>query len=162
MNNVAEAERWLKDARAALASAERTFRDRDYRVATQNAQLCIELSAKAVIAFFAEPAWRHDPGRQLRNLLAKFEGQITQRFDDGTRQNLARLAQDADEVAPWHGWSTYGRSEEDGVWIAAVDLCTQPVAEDLLERARRSMETATVFARQMHSARNEDAHLPKT
>ena len=154
MNNGSEMERWLKDAHASLASAENAFQAGDYRVATQNAQLCTELSAKAIIALFAEPAWRHDPGKQLQSLLEKHKQQITQQLDDQTRQNLARLAQDADEVAPWHGWSTYGRGEEDDVWIAAVDLCTQSVAYDLLARARRSVETVAAFIQ--HT--NETSH----
>jgi HEPN domain-containing protein len=164
MNNGSEMERWLKDAHASLASAEKAFQAGDYRVATQNAQLCTELSAKAIIALFAEPAWRHDPGKQLQSLLEKHKPQITQQLDDQTRQNLARLAQDADEVAPWHGWSTfrlrsrqaYGRGEEDDVWIAAVDLCTQSVADDLLARARRSVETVAAFIQ--HT--NETSHTP--
>jgi len=146
VNTAAEVERWMKDARGSLASAERAFQVGDFRIATQQAQLCTELSAKAVIAHFAEPAWRHDPGKQLLALVDKC--QRTQRLDEQPRQNLVRLADDADEVAPWHGWSTYGR-EQDGVQVAAVDLCTHDVASDLLTRARRSLQAAILFAEQV-------------
>jgi|GEM_PF-661901 hypothetical protein len=164
MTNTAEFERWLKDARASLASAEKAFQAGDFRVATQNAQLCAELSAKAVVAFFAEPAWRHDPGKQLQQILKKDKDRATPQLDAQTHQNLARLALDADETAPWHGWSTfrlrsrqaYGRGEEEDVWIAAVDLCTRSVADDLLVRARRSLETANAFVQHVLEAKDHD------
>lgn len=70
MNSTAEAARWLRDAEACLASAERALTAQDYRVAVQNAQLCVEHSTKAVIAHFAEPLWRHDPSPQLLRLLS--------------------------------------------------------------------------------------------
>ncbi len=145
MTNLSEIERWIKDARASLASAEKALQASDFRVAVQNAQLCIELAAKSVIAFFAEPAWRHDPGKQLSRLLKEQVNQSTLRLDASMRQLLEQLAREADDVAPWHGWSMYGRSEEDDNWIPAIDLCTQPVAEDLVARARRSFDTANIF-----------------
>jgi len=50
MNNLVEMSRWLKDARASLKAAERNFKAKDFRVTTQQAQLSIELSAKAMIS----------------------------------------------------------------------------------------------------------------
>lgn len=60
-------------------------------------------------------------------------------------ESLRLLAEDARVASPWHVWSTYGRTMGDGAWIAAVDACSKEAAEDLLERARRSYETATKF-----------------
>ena len=79
MRSITEANRWLRDAEACLASAQWALDAQDYRVAVQNAQLCVEYSAKAVIAQLAEPLWRHDPSPQLRRLLETHEEVIIQR-----------------------------------------------------------------------------------
>ena len=55
MKNTSEVTRRLKDARAYLTSARKNLPLEEHRVVVQNVQLCIELSAKAVIAYFAEP-----------------------------------------------------------------------------------------------------------
>jgi HEPN domain-containing protein len=146
VKNVTEAGRWLRDAEACLRSAEQARDIQDYRVAVQNAQLCVELSAKAVIAQFAEPLWRHDPSPQLRRLLDVHGEMIVRRCGEGMLASLRQLAEDAQEAAPWHGWSTYGREIEDEGWVAAVDLSTEAVASDLLQRAQRSVLTARSFA----------------
>lgn len=142
MKNVTEASRWLRDAEACLHSAQRALDVQDYRVVVQNAQLCIELSAKAVIAQFAEPLWRHDPSPQLRRLLDARGEAIVRRCGEEMLASLGQLVEDAQEAAPWHGWSTYGRELEDKGWVAAVDLSTETIASDLLQRAQRSLETA--------------------
>jgi hypothetical protein len=145
MRNVTEVSRWHRDAQACLTSAQRALALEDHRVAVQNAQLCIELSAKAVIAYFAEPLWRHDPSPQLRSILTVQAEAIAERGGQGLVQALHQLATDAEEAAPWHGWSTYGKESEDGTWIAAVDLCIREVAEDLLIRARRAFQALSDF-----------------
>ena len=142
MKNTTEASRWLRDAEACLRSAQRALDIQDYRVVVQNAQLCIELSAKAVIARFAEPLWRHDPSPQLRHLLDAYGEVISKRCSREMLASLRQLAEDAQEAAPWHGWSTYGRELEDKGWVAAVDLSTETIASDLLRRAQRSLQTA--------------------
>jgi len=146
VRNTTETSRWLRDAEACFRSAQRAFDIQDYRVAVQNAQLCVELSAKAVIAQFAEPLWRHDPSPQLRQLLDTHGEAIVRRCGEEMIASLRRLAEDAQEVAPWHGWSTYGREFEDKGWIAAVDLVTEAVASELLQRAQRSLRTAQSLA----------------
>jgi hypothetical protein len=145
VRNVTEVSRWHRDAQACLISAQRALALEDYRVAVQNAQLCIELSAKAVIAYFAEPLWRHDPSAQLRSILTARAEAIAERGGQGLVQALHQLVADVEEVAPWHGWSTYGKESEDGTWIAAVDLCTREVAEDLLARAKRAFQALNDF-----------------
>jgi HEPN domain-containing protein len=142
VKNVTEASRWLRDAEACLRSAQRALDVQDYRVAVQNAQLGIELSAKAVIAQFAEPLWRHDPSPQLRRLLDAQGEAMVRRWGEQVLASLRQLAEDAQEAAPWHGWSTYGRELDDRGWVAAVDLSTEAIASDLLQRAERSLQTA--------------------
>ena len=55
MKNTSEVTRRLKDARVCLTSARKNLPLEEHRVVVRNAQLCIGLSAKAVIAYFAEP-----------------------------------------------------------------------------------------------------------
>jgi len=145
VNNTHEMRRWLQDAETCLRSAERTLVLNDYRVVVQNAQLAIEMSAKAVIAYFAEPLWHHDPSPQIRRLLNRHAESLARIIGIETRDRLETLAEDAEEAAPWHAWSTYGREDAEAGWLSAADLCTEVVAEDLLLRARRACETARAF-----------------
>lgn len=140
MKNTLETQRWLRDAEACLSTAQTVFSLSDYRAAVQNAQLCIELSAKAIIACFAEPVWRHDPSKQLLKLIEEHQGEIEERLSD----KLHALANDAQEAAPWHGWSVYGRLKPEG-WMPAVDICTEETARDLLEKATQGFQTASEF-----------------
>lgn len=146
MKNITETERGLRDAEACLRSTQWAVEVQDYRVAAQNAQLCVELSAKAVIAHFAEPLWRHDPSPQLRRLLDAHGEALERRCGAEMLASLRQLAEDAQEAAPWHGWTTYGRELEDKGWVAAVDLATEAVASELLQRAQRSLLTAQSLA----------------
>lgn len=145
MINSAEMNWRLRGAQACLGSAQRDFPAGDYRATAQNAQLCIELSAKAVIAHFAEPIWDHDPSDQLLGILREHGDDMARRSGEDVRHELTRLAEDANMAAPWHARSTYGQRAEDRSWIPALDLCTREVAEDLLERATRSFATARKF-----------------
>ncbi len=69
MNNKTETHRWKKDAQDYLKEAERAFSENSHRSATQNAQLCIETSCKAVISYFGEPEWTHSPGGQVLKII---------------------------------------------------------------------------------------------
>ncbi|MBI4641564.1 MAG: HEPN domain-containing protein [Candidatus Tectomicrobia bacterium] len=60
MNNLDEVQRRLIDAKDCFVRAERDFSFQDYRGTIQNAQLAIDLSAKAVISYFNEPEWTHN------------------------------------------------------------------------------------------------------
>jgi len=144
MKNFSEIEIRLKDAEYFLRCAEDNLPLKHYTVAIHNAQLCIELSAKAVIAFYEEPSWAHDPSGQLLRILEEHKDKLAEAFGEAVR-DFHVLAEDAKAASPWHVWSTYGRTMEDGTWIAAVDACSKEAAEGLLERARRSYETATKF-----------------
>jgi HEPN domain-containing protein len=140
VKNTLETQRWLRDAEACLSTAQTVFFLSDYRAAVQNAQLCIELSAKAVIACFAEPVWRHDPSKQLLKLIEEHGGEIEERLSE----RLHVLAADVQEAAPWHGWSVYGHLKPEG-WMPAVDICTEETARDLLEKAIQAFQTASEF-----------------
>lgn len=138
-----EVSRWLRDARASLESARRGLAHGDARVACQMGQLAVELSAKAVIASVAEPAWTHDPSAALALVLGESDVALDGAFGPGARASLERLQKDARRVAPWHGWSTYGRRRADGAWEAAVDVCTADAARDLIETAERAVTLAS-------------------
>lgn len=144
MNNLSEVEIRLKDASASLESARRAFSAADYRVVVQNAPLCLELSAKAIIAYFEEPVWRHNPSRQLQRIL-KERQEINRRLGEEFCKEAQWLAQETAEVAPWHGWSAYRREAENGTWIPSVDLCTAEVARELLQQAERGLGIARTF-----------------
>lgn len=144
MNNLEELNIWLKDAKDCLQRAERCLQVEDWRGVVQNAQLCIEFSAKAIISYFAEPEWTHNPKNQLIAILKDREKELSEKLGQEIIQGLYRLAEDSGEVSPWHGRSTYG--EERGMRIAAVDLCTKEVAVKLIKMARHSIETATPFS----------------
>lgn len=144
MNSREEMMRWLKDAKARLKTAEDVFSRRDWSAAVQSAQLCIELSTKAVIAYFVEPIWRHDPGDQLVEIMEVRRKELIGKFGEDLLKGLEQMARDVNEVAPWHGWSTYGRKTIEG-WQAAVDVCDEEVAGQLLGKARKSFSIATKF-----------------
>jgi len=80
MENLEEAKKWLKDAEDCLLSAKENLPLANYRVVVQNAQLCVEQSAKAIIACFEEPRWTHDPSDQLNGIITKHKDQIIEIF----------------------------------------------------------------------------------
>lgn len=138
MKNNQEARRWLQDAIDFLKSAEHDLAGGFWRSATQNAQLCIEHSAKAIISLFEEPEWTHDPSRQLLRILA--EG----RMGEKTRDKLKILSEDARIASPWHGISTYGKISG-GIRLPASEICTREIAEEMLSRAKTSLGIAEEF-----------------
>lgn len=140
-----EAHRWLKDAEAGLRAAKKFLGAGEPRVVVQNAQLCIEQSTKAIIACFDEPKWKHDPKDQLSELLDQHGDELIQKTGEELLKKIRDLSEDSAEVADWHGWSTYGREEDDGSWTPAVDLCTQDIAEEMTQKAERGFEAASKF-----------------
>ncbi len=139
----------MKDARADFKRAERCFQEKDWQGTVQNAQLAIELSVKAVVAFFEEPDWTHSPDKQLIKIVREREKGIRKRFGQQMVDDLIIAAEDARIAAPWHGWSVYGRAKEDGTgWVSAVDLCIREIAEDLAKRARHVFKTVEKFVQE--------------
>lgn len=140
MNNLEEMERWLKDGKASFEAADRNLKARDYRVAIQQAQLSIELLAKAVISYFEEPQWVHNPAEQLRSIVNIKREDIARKCTQEMVDSLLKVAEYTQEVAPWHGWSVYGKELEDGGWISAVELCDEETSNTLLSFARETIE----------------------
>jgi HEPN domain-containing protein len=145
MTTANEVRRWLKDAEAGLRGAKKALTIDEPRMAIQNAQFCIEQSTKAVIACFAEPKWEHDPKDQLDELLEEYEDELIQRIGEGLLDKIRRLGEDSAKVAEWHAWSTYGREEGDKGWTPAVELCTQDIADEMVEKAEMGFEAASKF-----------------
>ncbi|MEM2126741.1 MAG: HEPN domain-containing protein [Candidatus Bathyarchaeia archaeon] len=52
-----------------LADAEEVYRRKDHSGTVASSQLCVENSAKAVIAFFRILSWSHDLSQELWELL---------------------------------------------------------------------------------------------
>lgn len=144
MNNFNETKRWFRDAEAAIKSAKQNMLLKDFRVVAQNSQLCVEQSAKSVISYFAEPQWTHNPARQLRAILSQYLKQLVDCYGNKLIE-LEKLAEYAEDIAVWHAWSTYGRQDNEGNWIPAVDLCTEDVAKQCLCMARYSFEVVQKF-----------------
>ncbi len=116
----------------------------DFRTVVQNGQLAVELSCKAVIACFGEPEWIHDPSDQLLEILSLHKSEIEMSIGEDKLEGLDQMAKDIRKVAPWHGWSVYGRKKGKG-WVAAVDLCTQDKAVWILDLAQRNFGIAEKF-----------------
>jgi len=144
MNNKAETQRWKKDAQDYQKEAERAFSENSFRSATQNSQLCIETSCKAVISYFGEPEWTHSPGGQLLKIIEGKKEDLGKTLPPELLKDLYTLSEDADFAGPWHGLATYGEVRG-GVHYAAVDICTKEVAQDLLTRARKAYKTLEDF-----------------
>jgi len=144
MNNKTETERWKRDAEDYLKEAERGFFENSFRSATQNAQLCIETSCKAVISYFGEPEWTHSPGSQLLNIIESKKEELKKPLPLELFKDLYKLCEDADFAGPWHGLSTYGEVRG-GIHYAAIDICIKEIAQDLLNRARNSYKTLEDF-----------------
>jgi HEPN domain-containing protein len=145
MTAIAENGRPLEDAETALGEARFVFQGEQWVATVQRAQNCAELSAKAIIALFAVPIFEHNPGSQLRGVVRDNQRTIRQRCGEEILARLEQLAVDVDEIAPWHGWSTYGRREPDFTHTTATRLCTPERAAWAVEIAERSFATVSDF-----------------
>jgi HEPN domain-containing protein len=139
MLNDTEAKRLFIDAQDCYRAAGKNLKIKEFRTTVQNSQLCIELCCKAIIALFEEPKWVHNPSTQLLQILNNME------IDKNEFERLCILANKADEVANWHGWSTYGKEIQPGKWISATQLCTKEVADELYQIAKMSFNIAKNF-----------------
>jgi len=82
MDSYQESLRWMKDARDCYHRSQRCFSQEDWRGTVQNAQFAIELSVKAIMAFFEEPNWTHRPDGQLRRIVEERREEMRERFDE--------------------------------------------------------------------------------
>lgn len=136
---------WLREAQRALFDARQAAASERFVAQSQSAQQCVEYCAKSVIACFSAPVWTHFPGGQLREIISQNESGIRDRFEERMLKQLNTLAAEADAAGPWHGRSTYGIVEQGVVQSWPTELCTEEVAQWLLELANRSFTTAGDF-----------------
>ncbi|MFN3763179.1 MAG: HEPN domain-containing protein [Anaerolineae bacterium] len=134
MDTREEAFRLLKEAEEDLKRAVRYAEFQDWVTVVLYAQLATEKAAKSVIACFEAFEWTHNPSGQLRRLVNR--GLLPDSF--------LEMAADVRKAAPWHGRSTYGALME-GRWRSPSEICTEEVAQALLEGARRAVRQAVAF-----------------
>lgn len=140
MNNYNEARKRLWDAQDFLKSAQALYQQNFWRGCIQNAQGCVELSAKAIISLFDEPQWTHDPSEQLILVVEKFLSNIE--IDE--KAKITDLAQASKELAPWHGKTVYGEFVNN-TWLSATELATEEKAKMALNLAQKCLQIAQDF-----------------
>jgi len=145
MTNDIGAEHWLDDARRYVEIARHNRDQGFYEVGVQYGQLCVENSAKAVIAFFDVPPHTHNPGPELYGVVNDHEAALRAAVGEELVRRLRILARDAEEIAAWYEWSTYGRRMPDGTFRLAQELCTEERAAWAVDLAERSAATAEAF-----------------
>lgn len=134
MDTKEEAERLLRDAKEDRDRAIRYTGLKDWVTVILYSQLAVEKSAKALISCFEAFEWTHDPSGQLKKLVEK--GLL--------HHDFLEVASYTREAAPWHGRSTYG-GLGNGLWRSPSELCTEDVAVELLNKARKSVNKAAGF-----------------
>jgi HEPN domain-containing protein len=145
MTNHHEAYVQLRSAEAAWQLAQNNLSQGFPHGAVQQAQLCAEHAAKAVIACFEATEHEHNPSPQLFGIVAENLTDITNRPGEETATRLRRLAIDAQNLAPWHIRATYGQDQPDLPRIAAADLISDADAQWALALAERSFATSRDF-----------------
>ena len=134
MDTREEATRLLREAKEDLGRAIRYSRLKDWVTVIHYSELAAEKSAKALISCFEAFEWTHDPSKQLKKLVEK-----------GLLHNdFLEVALYAKEAAPWHGRSTYG-GLRNGLWRSPSELCTEDVAVELLDKAKKSVNKVVGF-----------------
>ena len=134
MDTKEEAERLLREAKEDRDRAIRYTGLKDWVTVILYSQLAVEKSAKALISCFEAFEWTHDPSGQLKKLVEK--GLL--------HHDFLEVASYTREAAPWHGRSTYGGLGS-GLWRSPSELCTEDVAVELLDKARKSVNKAAGF-----------------
>jgi HEPN domain-containing protein len=134
MDTKEEATRLLREAKEDLHRATRYREWKDWVTVVHYSQLAIEKSAKALISCFEAFEWTHNPSEQLAKLVRK------NLLDDRFLEMVSYVR----EAAPWHGRSTYG-ALKNGRWRSPSELCTEEVAQVLLNRASLSVDKASEF-----------------
>ena len=134
MDTKEEATRLLREAKEDLDRAVRYSELKDWVTVVHYSQLAIEKSAKALISCFEAFEWTHDPSEQPKKLVKK--GLLPDGF--------LEVAAYTREAAPWHGRSTYG-GLKNGLWRSPSELCTEGVALELLDKAKKAVNKAAGF-----------------
>jgi len=137
MDTKEESTRLLREAKEDLDRATRYSELKDWVTVIHYSQLAIEKSAKALISCFEAFEWTHNPSGQLKKMVEK--GLL----NDGFGETVSYVK----DAAPWHGRSTYG-GLKNGLWTSPSELCTEEVAIELLNKARKSVDKASGFIRE--------------
>lgn len=145
MTNDIGAEQYLQIVRRTLTIARQNRDQGLYEAGVQYGQLCVENSAKLIIAFFDVPPHTHNPGPELYGIVNDHEATLRAAGGEELIRRLRILARDAEEIAAWHEWSTYGRRMPDGIFQLAQELCTEERAAWAVTLAERSAATAEAF-----------------
>ena len=156
MTNHVEARVRFRDAEAELQRARNLLALKDYAGATLHGQICVEQSAKAVIACFEPPLHEHDCSRALFSLLSENATAMTQLLGEDMMTRLRRLGIETERIARWHGIATYGDQLPDGTRLAAADLISESDAQWALSLAERSFATAHEFVQAWLQAGGEE------
>ena len=155
MTNHSEAHIRFRDAEAELHRARNLLALQDYAGATLHAQLCVELSAKTVVAFFEIPEHEHDCSPALFSLLVENDACIRDRLGEDMMTRLRRLGIDTNHIADWHGRATYGQHLPDGTRVAAADTVSECDAQWAVALAERSFPTVREFVEAWTATRDE-------
>ena len=146
MLNSSETEDRIKSAEDALSDAKKAFNNKMIIPTIQLSQVCIEQSAKAVIACFAIPEWEHDPSKQLLSLLELHKTTIIEKCGEELFNRLNQLSEDSHNAAPWHEYSVYGKYDKATKrWIIPRYICTEEIATSIFPLSERSYNTAKKF-----------------
>jgi len=137
VDNVAWAEKWLKDAERDLAAAETLFAGCLYDRCVTHCQQATEKSVKAVLACFGRLERSHYVAALLRQ-------EVGAHSVPGWEPRLAQLADDAEQLEPAVTWSRYPRLEGDRI-VLPVERYEEREAGVALQLARRSLAIARDF-----------------
>lgn len=152
MDNKAEYKRRVREAYVSLEDARAILPLKRWSVVIERSQLCVEKCAKAIISCFVEPEWTHDPSAELLKVVEKHKDEISKR---DMLKKLKGLSEDTKTIAPWHVWSTYGKTEinKEGSrhFITTDEICTEEVACWALELAKRAYKTLDEFGKKWWS-----------
>ena len=142
----------MREVPRALDAARETLALGHFVVAIQQAQICVEYCARAVIHSYGEPAWGHSDAEDLEKALLHHGSDLRRRFGRETLRALQQFAADDREMAPWHSRTVYGMRYQDGTFHPPSEMCTQAIAERALLLAERSLTAAQGFLDAWHAA----------
>ena len=136
MNSKEEALRGTRIAERHFNEAEEALKREDYPEVVGHAQLCVENSAKAIIACFRIPSWSHDPSGELKESISALE------LSSEEKAKLGRVAEYAHKLAPEHGKTDYGTRNK-----LPEELYEKENADEALKMAEESIEAAKKFVK---------------
>ena len=116
-------------AKKYLEDAQKAYRGEDWRGSVASVQSVTENVAKAIIAIYRTPSWRHDPSDELY--------EITNELPRDIRNMVRELAKIAHTLAPEHARTTYGDPIRR---LTPWQLYNKEDSERAINLARRAVE----------------------